>query len=237
MRTIATIAVLALLIATCSCADVASTGDADDMPDISDMDDTDDTDDADDTDDTDDADDTDDTDDQTDGDTTGQFSTEAAVINEAFAPYAKVATDSDDDYFYAISDGLAEHEMMVGITAWIAQVPIPQAYRTDSKWAIPLNPQYADSPVSLTGNFQRGAVAIAVNGIPIFNPVNASGDISGEKEPPDRCHECHIATSDRSRPRAAVRLQHIAVDRDRDVGNVTHRDDGSQASPDEPLDL
>ncbi|MCP4443093.1 MAG: YHYH protein [Aureispira sp.] len=97
----------------------------------------------------------------------------------AFAPHSNVSTSYDDTYFYVESDGLAQHQMMVGIYTWIDQFPIPQAFKNgESKWSIPLQPAYADDPIGIEGHFQKGAIAIAVNGIPIFNPINASGLIS-----------------------------------------------------------
>jgi hypothetical protein len=70
--------------------------------------------------------------------------------------------------------------MMVNITAWIAQVPVPHPYTGDNAWSIPLRPEYAENTVTIADDLQRGAIAIASNGIPIFNPVNASGLISKE---------------------------------------------------------
>jgi hypothetical protein len=67
--------------------------------------------------------------------------------------------------------------MMVNITAWIiAPVPIPQPYVDSNAWQIPRNPIYTNNNVSISNNLQRGA--LAVNGIPIFNPVNVSGLVS-----------------------------------------------------------
>jgi phosphatidylethanolamine-binding protein (PEBP) family uncharacterized protein len=70
--------------------------------------------------------------------------------------------------------------MMVNITAWIAQVPVPHPYTGDNAWSIPRQPVYADNPVTIADDLQRGAIAVASNGIPIFNPVNASGLVSKE---------------------------------------------------------
>ncbi len=103
-----------------------------------------------------------------------------ATMDLAFAPYDNVSTFSDASYYYVESNGIPDHQMMVNITAWIAQVPVPHDYTGDNAWPIPLNPAYADSPISIEGDFQRGAIAIASNGIPIFNPINASGLISNE---------------------------------------------------------
>jgi len=102
-------------------------------------------------------------------------------IDASFTPYSNVSTYFDENYFYVESNGIPNHDdMMVGITAWIAQVPLPHDYTGADAWPIPLNPEYADSPVSIEGHLQKGAIAIAANGIPIFNPINASGDISKE---------------------------------------------------------
>jgi hypothetical protein len=101
------------------------------------------------------------------------------AMTAAFAPYTnKVSTRFDDTYFYVESDGIPEHQMMVNITAWIAQVPLPHPYNGDNAWSIPLSPEYAEDPISIQTDFQRGAIAIAATGIPIFNPLNASGLIS-----------------------------------------------------------
>jgi hypothetical protein len=109
-----------------------------------------------------------------------------ATMKLAFDPYSTVSTNWDDNYFYVASNGIPEHQMMVGITAWIAQVPIPQQYTGSNAWSIPLNTKYAETPIAIEGQFQRGAIGIAVNGIPIFNPINASGVVSndiGELDP------------------------------------------------------
>ena len=100
------------------------------------------------------------------------------VMGAAFAPYSNVTTRFDDSWFYVESSGIPAHDMMVNITAWIAQVPLPQPYVGDNAWSIPLSPAYADNPISIETELQRGAIGIAANGIPIFNPLNASGLIS-----------------------------------------------------------
>jgi Raf kinase inhibitor-like YbhB/YbcL family protein len=73
------------------------------------------------------------------------------------------------------SNGVPDHEMMVGITAWQQQVPLPQKYNGENAWRIPLNPVPAKEPMSAKNNFFRGAIAIAVNGVPIFNPIKNDG--------------------------------------------------------------
>lgn len=100
-----------------------------------------------------------------------------AVMDSAFAPFKPtVATHWDDDWFYVESLGLAQHEMMAGITSWQQQVPIPQCYIGANAWQIPLNPALADTVIPVDSiHFIRGAVAVAVNGIPIFNPHTNTG--------------------------------------------------------------
>ncbi|MEI7656689.1 MAG: YHYH protein [Phycisphaerae bacterium] len=96
---------------------------------------------------------------------------------DSFAPFVK--TRWDDRWLYIEGDGLphapAAHPMMVGITAWQQQVPLPQAYSGDNAWQVPLKPELADKPVSAKEQLFRGAIAIAANGIPIFNPIKNDG--------------------------------------------------------------
>lgn len=106
------------------------------------------------------------------------FTSDPTVMNAAFTPYNNVSTHWDDNYFYVESQGIPDHQMMVGITAWIAQVPTPHDYTGDNAWPIPLTATYADNPISIESDFQRGAIGVAANGIPIFNPLNASGLVS-----------------------------------------------------------
>ena len=65
--------------------------------------------------------------------------------------------------------------MMTGITSWQQQVPIPQCYTGTNAWSIPLNPVLADTPVPTATNFFRGAIALAANGVPIFNALTNTG--------------------------------------------------------------
>jgi hypothetical protein len=101
-----------------------------------------------------------------------------AIIAQAFAAQTNVSTRSDSDYFYVESNGIPDHEMMAGITTWIDQVPTQHDYTGASAWQIPLKTQYATKVLTIEDHFHRGAIAIAVNGIPIFNPYNASNAIS-----------------------------------------------------------
>ena len=96
----------------------------------------------------------------------------------AFAP--KVAVRWDEKVLFIESNGLPSHNMMVGITAWQQQVPLPQNYTGANAWQIPLSPVPAKTPASIRDRFLRGAIAIAANGIPIFNPQNNRGEISAD---------------------------------------------------------
>lgn len=103
----------------------------------------------------------------------------APEIAKAFDPFVKlkaIQTRWDDRYFYVESNGIPNHPMMVGITAWQQQVPLPQKYFGDNAWQIPLHPVPAKTPQLAKNDFLRGAIALAVNGIPIFNPLNNRGD-------------------------------------------------------------
>lgn len=97
-------------------------------------------------------------------------------LTAIFSVFEEVATRHDDQYFYIESDGIPEHEMMTGITNWQQQVPIRQEYSGKNSWAIPLQPQLAANPLSTQNNFMKGAIAVAANGIPIFNPLNNRGE-------------------------------------------------------------
>ncbi|GDY19780.1 hypothetical protein LBMAG56_11250 [Verrucomicrobiota bacterium] len=105
----------------------------------------------------------------------------AARVAAAFAPFApKVKTRADANFLFVESDGLPAHNMMVGITAWQQQVPLPHDYSGHNAWRLPLRPVPAKNPVSIKNRFLRGAIALAANGIPIFNPQNNRGEISQE---------------------------------------------------------
>ena len=103
--------------------------------------------------------------------------TDPDFVNSAFAPFAStVSTSHDTKYFYVHSKGIPNHTMMVGITSWQQQVPIPQCYIDTNAWSIPLNPVIATNslgvptPIPIDAvHFTRGAIAIAANGVPIFN--------------------------------------------------------------------
>lgn len=99
---------------------------------------------------------------------------------KAFLPFTKLDLRADGDFLYVGSNGLPDHSMMVGITAWQQQVPLPQSYFGENAWRIPLKPVPAKEPAFIKGRFLRGAIALAVNGMPIFNPQNNRGEISYE---------------------------------------------------------
>lgn len=93
---------------------------------------------------------------------------------KAFADKVKIY--QDNQYLYVESNGMPAHEMMVGIKSWQQQVPLPQPYTGNNAWKIPLHPVIAENPVSAKTNLYRGAIALAVNGVPIFNALNNRGD-------------------------------------------------------------
>lgn len=93
-----------------------------------------------------------------------------------FAPFAPaVGFRVDGNFFYISSSGMPDHRLMVGITAWQQQVALPQAYTGDNAWRVPLKPTPAATPLSAKDHFFRGAIAIAANGVPIFNPIKNDG--------------------------------------------------------------
>ncbi len=100
------------------------------------------------------------------------------AIADTFEPFAKlkaVTYRQDDKFFYVESNSMPDHKMMVGITAWQQQVPLPQPYFGDNAWRIPLEPVVAKKPMSAKSHFFRGAIALAANGVPIFNPIKNDG--------------------------------------------------------------
>jgi hypothetical protein len=105
--------------------------------------------------------------------------TDPLFVDSAFVPFkSKVKTRWDATYFYVESLGLPTHPMMKGITNWQQQVPTPKCYTGVNAWSIPLNPVVAATPTPTKTNFFKGAIAIAANGIPIFNALNNRGEDS-----------------------------------------------------------
>lgn len=81
-------------------------------------------------------------------------------------------------YLVEYSGALPSHNMMVGITNWQQQVPVPQDYTGSMAWRIPARPTPAAAPVSTAAALRRQAIALAVNGVPIFNALNNRGEDS-----------------------------------------------------------
>jgi hypothetical protein len=107
----------------------------------------------------------------------------------------------DATTFYLESDNVPNPALMptpmVGITSWQQQIPLPTSYFSSTTnperdaaslgfnksnvWRLPLVPVPSAAPIPISaGNFQRGAVAIAADGIAIFNPRNNTGRVSYE---------------------------------------------------------
>ena len=99
--------------------------------------------------------------------------TDPMFVASAFAPFSStVSTTYDDNFFYVNSTGIPNHTMMVGISnhGWQQQVPISKCYISTNHWTIPLNPVIATTPVPVSAShFTKGAIAMAANGVPIFN--------------------------------------------------------------------
>ncbi len=100
-----------------------------------------------------------------------------ALTELGFAAFAdKVKVYQDNQYLYVESNGMPAHPLMIGIKSWQQQVPLPQPYTGNNAWKIPLHPVIAENPVSAKTSLYRGAIALAVNGVPIFNALNNRGD-------------------------------------------------------------
>jgi hypothetical protein len=96
-----------------------------------------------------------------------------AAVFSPFKPAVRYRWDAS--YFYVESEGMPAHPMMVGITQWIGRFPLPQDYTGNNAWRIPLSPVPAAMPLSASSHFFRGAIAMAANGVPIFNPLTTDG--------------------------------------------------------------
>ena len=102
--------------------------------------------------------------------------TDAPALAAIFKPFAsRLELKWDADYLYVGSNGIPDHPMMIGITAWQQQVPLPQDYYGPNAWRLPLHPVKAVHPLSAKEGFFRGAIALAADGIPIFNPIKNDG--------------------------------------------------------------
>ena len=101
----------------------------------------------------------------------------AAITLPGFAAFSKSVKITKNSKYYLIeSDGMPNHPMMAGIVSWQQQVPTPQPYSGSNAWSLPIKPVISKSPISAKNHFLRGAIAIAVNGVPIFNALNNRGD-------------------------------------------------------------
>lgn len=92
----------------------------------------------------------------------------------AFASSVRVFRSAK--YYLVESSGIPAHGMMIGIKSWQQQIPAPQPYTGTNAWSLPITPVISKSPMSAKNHFLRGAIAIAVNGVPIFNALNNRGD-------------------------------------------------------------
>lgn len=106
--------------------------------------------------------------------------TDPLFIDSSFSPFqSELNTSWDSNYFYVESQGIPKtHTMMVGISnhGWQQQVPIPQCYLLPNAWSIPLHPSISNNPIPVDSvHFTRGAIALAINGVPIFNVHTNTG--------------------------------------------------------------
>lgn len=102
-------------------------------------------------------------------------------LAKVFAPFAPaVSTRWDQRFLYVGSPGFPDHPMMKGIRSWQQQIPVPQDYTGANAWRLPRQPVPASSPAMIRDRFLRGAIALAANGVPIFNPQNNRGEIALE---------------------------------------------------------
>lgn len=100
----------------------------------------------------------------------------APWLSSIFSPFHDtVHTHWDEQFLFVESNGMPDHRMMTGITAWQQQVPLPQNYTGNNAWRLPLKPIEARTPLSAKDHFFRGAIALAANGVPIFNPIKNDG--------------------------------------------------------------
>lgn len=101
--------------------------------------------------------------------------------DEAFLPFGDaLAVHCDETFMYIEAFTFADHEMMVGITAWNGQVPLPHRLTDDNSWRILLNPELAEQVTPTVG---QGPIAVAINGVMIFNPTRQDGIYSERSDP------------------------------------------------------
>ncbi len=101
------------------------------------------------------------------------------VVEKMFLPFGDtVKSKTEGDQIVLESDGLPNHPMMVGITAWQQQVPLPQGFKGTNSFRITLNPTPARDPLMFGNIPLMNAVAVAANGVPIFPGLNNRGEDS-----------------------------------------------------------
>lgn len=84
-----------------------------------------------------------------------------------------VSVMCDSQWMYVSSLEVPNDEMMVGITGWNQQVPLPfiMSDVLSTIWKIPLKPVWSKTTSPTTG---VSATALMVNGVPLFNPTKPS---------------------------------------------------------------
>lgn len=105
----------------------------------------------------------------------GPSTTAAARDPWSLFPDTVRATRTSTDVIVE-SSGLPQHPMMIGIRSWQQQVPLPQPFTGSNAFRLPLHGSLSDSPISGRRALYRGAIALAVNGVPIFNALNNRGE-------------------------------------------------------------
>lgn len=106
----------------------------------------------------------------------GAANDDKPVLARHFEKFANVKVRWDRKSLFVESNGLPEHNMMIGIKSWQQQVPLPQPFTGSNAWTIPRYPKLAEKPISVREKPLRGAIAIAVNGVPIFCALNNRGE-------------------------------------------------------------
>jgi len=96
-----------------------------------------------------------------------------ARINAVKYFSGNVSIMCDSTWMYVSSLEIPNDEMMVGITGWNEQVPLPFVMSDvlSTMWKIPLKPTYSKTLTATTG---VGATALMVNGVPLFNATKPS---------------------------------------------------------------
>lgn len=103
------------------------------------------------------------------------YPAEIANSFKALAGY-NLAVTYDSNYVYIQSTGLPNHTIMKSITGWNSQTAVP--YSISMK--IPVKAQFA---ATATAHLVDGPIAIAVNGIPIFEPTKQGASYTDAGDP------------------------------------------------------